>query len=100
MRTARARREKVQRRAASSLRKTFVRFRQWGIEMPGGAEALVHRRGLVEELAISGAIEPLVVFDLDLANMFGSIEWPRIREAIDKHFPRRLPLGSLGARHH
>ena len=55
--------------------------------MPGGAEALVHWRGLIEELALTGAIEPLVAFDLDLANMFGSIEWPAIRNAIAKHFP-------------
>ena len=69
--------KKVQRRAAPSLRKTFQRFRQWGIEMPGGAEALVHWRGVVEERALAGAIEPMVAFDLDLANMLGrGVEWP------------------------
>ncbi len=54
--------------------------------MPGGCEALVHWRSAVEEIALSGAIEPLVAFDLDLTNMFGSIEWPEIRAAVDRDF--------------
>ena len=28
----------------------------------------------------------MVIFDLDPANMFGALEWPKIRAAIDKHF--------------
>ena len=44
--------------------------------MPSGAEALVHWRGLMEEQAMQGKTPPLVAFDLDLANMFGSAEWP------------------------
>ena len=79
--------KKVQRRAAPSLCKVFQGFRQWGIEMLGGAEALVHWRELVEEVAVAGGIEPLVAFDLDLANMFGNVEWPQIRSAISKYFP-------------
>ena len=46
--------KKVQRGAAPRLRKVFMKFRQWGNEMPGGAEALVHWRGLVEEQAAAG----------------------------------------------
>ena len=79
--------KKVQRRAAPSLRKVFMRLWHWGIEMSGGAEALVHWRGLIEELALAGAIEPLVAFDLDSANMFGSVKWPQIRDAIAKYVP-------------
>lgn len=74
--------ERVQRKAAPRSRKVFRSCRQWGNEMPGGAEAMVHWRGLVEELAIAGVLPPFVAFDLDLANMFGTIEWPKIREAV------------------
>ena len=59
--------------------------------MPGGAESLVHWRGVVEELALAGAVEPMVAFDLDLANMFGSVEWPQIRSAIAEYFPEADP---------
>ena len=40
----------------------------------------------MEELAREGSIPALVAFDLDLQNMFGSIEWPQIRAAISSHF--------------
>ena len=60
-------------------------------EMPGGGEALVHWRGLIEELAMEGAIQPLVAFDLDLSNMYGTIEWPKIRDAVSKHFQDAEP---------
>eukprot|EP00973_Karenia_brevis_P057003 7929184-Karenia_brevis.AAC.1 len=55
-------------RAATHLRPTLLQMHQWGVLMPGGAEALVHWRACVEDLALSGAIGPLVAFDLDLAN--------------------------------
>ena len=54
--------------------------------MPGGAEALVHWRSTVEELAISGALEPVIAFGLDLQNMFGNIEWAELRAAGDADF--------------
>ena len=47
---------------------------------------MVHWRALMEELAAAGALPPLVAFDPDLANMYGTIEWPFIRAAICKHF--------------
>ena len=78
--------KKVQRSAAPHLRKVFRSFRQWGNEMPGGGEALVHWRGLIEELAMEGSIQPLVAFDLGLANMYGTIEWPKIRDAVSTNF--------------
>ncbi len=78
--------KKVQKEAAPKLRKVFRGMHQWGIEMPGGAEALVHWRGTVEELAKSGVIDPMVAFDLDLENMFCRVEWPEIRAAAQKHF--------------
>ena len=66
----------------------FLRMHQWGVQMPGGAEALVHWRSTVETLALEGDIEALVAFDLDLTNMYGSIEWPSIRAAVAKNFAR------------
>ena len=59
--------------------------------MPGGAEALVHWRGTVEDLAKAGLIDPMVCFDLDLENMFCRVEWPEIRDAVRKHFSAALP---------
>ena len=76
--------KRMQRQAAPRLRRTCRSYHQWGVEMPGGAEALVHWRSTIEELAISGAIEPLIAFDLDLQNMFGSIEWAELRRAVDR----------------
>ncbi len=40
----------------------------------------------MEELAAAGVIPPVVFFDLDLANMYGAIEWPHIREAVGRYF--------------
>eukprot|EP00973_Karenia_brevis_P089149 12362792-Karenia_brevis.AAC.1 len=60
---------------------------QWGGAMPGGAEALVHWRSTIEAMALEGSIPALVAFDLDIKNMFGSIEWPAIRVAMARHFP-------------
>ena len=54
---------------------------QWGISLPGACEGLCHRRGA------NGTLEPIVAADLDLVNMFGNAEWPRIREALRTHFP-------------
>ena len=48
---------------------------------------MMHWRDTVERLAQEGHINALVAFDLDLKNMFGNIEWPRIRESIAKHMP-------------
>ena len=38
-------------------------------------------------MAADGSLEPLVATDLDLSNMFGNVEWPRIRQALRTHFP-------------
>ena len=76
---------------ANEFTPALVAMRQWGVRVPGGAEALVHRRGCVEELARAGIIPPLVAFDIDCANMFGSIEWEAIRRAMGKHCASLLP---------
>ena len=75
------------RKQEAALRPTLRNMHQWGMALPGGAEALIHWRSTVEGLATSGQISPLVALDLDLCNCFGSIEWPCIRASIAKHFP-------------
>ena len=70
----------------AKLRPRLLASHQWGVTLPGGAEALVHWRSTIEDLASQGVIEPLVCFDLDLKNMFGSIEWPSIRAFVAAHF--------------
>ncbi len=47
---------------------------------------MVHWRRTAEDLAVSGQIAPFVAFDLDMVNFYGSIEWPKIREAMSTHF--------------
>ena len=61
-------------------------MRQWGVSIPGGAEAVVHWRATAEQLAMEGVIAPFVAFDIDLVNMYGSIEWPCIRQSTTRHF--------------
>ena len=66
-----------------ALRAHFRNAHQWGVGVPGACEAMVHWRGAVEELATQGAIPALVALDVDLVNMFGSVEWEAMRSAID-----------------
>ncbi len=55
--------------------------------MPGACETLVHWRDLVETMALRGQIEPLVGFDLDFQNMFGSVEWPELQAVVNDEMP-------------
>ena len=68
------------------LRSKVLRMHQWGISLPGACEGLCRWRGTIEPLAANGTLEPLVAVDLDLVNMFGNAEWPRIRQALRTHF--------------
>ena len=45
----------------------------------------------MEEHALAGRTPPVVAFDLDLANFFGTMERDRIRDALQQHFPEALP---------
>ena len=79
--------KRLARKGEAVLRPKLAEMHQWGLAMPGGAEAMVHWRNTLEELATSGVIPPLVALDLDCCNMFGSLEWPSIRDAVARHFP-------------
>ena len=59
---------------------------QWSISLPGAWKALCHKRSTIEPMVASGTLELLVAADLDLVNMFGNAEWPRIRRALRTHF--------------
>ena len=52
------------------LQRFFLRRRQSGIAIPGGAEALVHVRADLEAHARAGHAGPLVAVGLDLVNAF------------------------------
>eukprot|EP00974_Lingulodinium_polyedra_P093099 9019422-Lingulodinium_polyedra.AAC.1 len=61
------------------LQKLFLQERQFGVLVPGGAEALVHARLALEKVSQEGGAGPLAVLVLDLRNAFPSIEWSSIR---------------------
>ena len=67
-----------------ALRRQLRAAHQWGNGVPGACEAMAHWRGAVEELAQSGAIPALVAVDVDMVNMFGSIEWDAMRAAVSQ----------------
>eukprot|EP00969_Alexandrium_andersonii_P144667 6397320-Alexandrium_andersonii.AAC.1 len=70
-------------RRLPALRARFRAAHQWGVGVPGACEAMAHWRGTVEELAVRGAIPAVVALDVDLVNMFGSVEWDAMRSSID-----------------
>ena len=70
------------------LRPIMAAARQYGVGVPGGAEALVHFRGLLEAaLREEGLGHSIAVLDLDLVNAFPSLEWDSIRAAVDEAVP-------------
>ena len=69
---------------AARTRRRLAKEHQWLVSIPGAVEAMAHWRGNIEELAICGAIEPVVAADIDLVNMFGNCQWVEVRQAIDE----------------
>ena len=72
------------------LRSKVLRMHQWRISVPGACEGLCHWRGTIEPLAANGTLEPPVAADLDLVNMYGKAEWPRIHPKL-----QRGPSGNI-----
>ena len=70
-----------------------LRFRQFGVALPGGADILIHARSLIEDL-IRDRDQLLAILDLDLKNAFPSFEWKSIREALAEFIPSLLPWTS------
>ena len=78
-------------RHRKTIRKVMVSLRQFGVALPGGAEALFHARETVEAMARSGTLPPLAVVDVDLVNCYGSLEWDAIIEAYEEFLPEAVP---------
>ena len=70
------------------IQRRCISARQFGIALPGGAEALIHAR-IAIEAAVSGdaTVGPLVALDLDLRNAFPRFEWDSIQAAVDEDVP-------------
>ena len=79
------------RRHSKEIMKLMIRVCQFGVAMPGGAEALYHARDCIEELAASGSMGPIAIIDVDLVNCFPSIEWEAIVEAYSAELPGMEP---------
>ena len=65
-------------------------FMQFGVQMPGGFEALYHARSTVEHCAEKGMLGELAVVDVDMVNFFGSVEWQPMLDAYAEVFPEGL----------
>ena len=77
------------------LRPVTVDMHRWSVNLPGACEALGHWTATLEPFIADGTLEPIVVADLDLVNIFGNDEWPSTRKALQRHFPRSLrPTGN------
>ena len=62
--------------------------RQFGVGYPGGVDVLVHFRIVFEKIARAGSLdEVMAILDINYKNMFPSIEWKAIREAIAELLP-------------
>ena len=72
---------------AATSRKIFARARQFGISVPGGAEALIHFRTCLEDSLRTDDGPALAILDLDLRNAFPSLEWPSIRAGVEEFMP-------------
>ena len=69
------------------LQQLFLRARQYGVCIPGGADVLVHFRTQLERTMRTYGQEALAMIDVDLKNAFGSLEWDSIRDSIARHAP-------------
>ena len=61
-------------------------LRQFGVAVPGGAEALIHFRTLLEQ-ALGEHGSAMCMIDVDFQNAFPSFEWDAIRKAADTQLP-------------
>ena len=75
----------------AKIRKVMLDFLQFGVSVPGGAEALIHTRRTVEEVAALSGLGAVAVVDVDLINCFGMFEWPATLDAVGEHLPELEP---------
>ena len=72
-----------------SIQDMCFNARQFGVAVPGGADALIHFRVELEKVLHLSA-KAMAVIDVDLKNAFPSFEWDSIRQAVLKHCPKLL----------
>jgi hypothetical protein len=75
----------------TTMRKMFVQRRQFGVACPGGAEILIHHRVQTREYTARLRRDPLITWDSDIANCFGTILWTAIDDSVERHIPGALP---------
>ena len=73
------------------LRRFFMDKRQYGVAIPGGADALLQFRHSLEAHFRDHPEVALVALDLDLVNAFPRFYWPAIRRSVAKHLPGLSP---------
>ena len=72
------------------IRQAMRTFHQYGVQCPGGTEALFHWRAGVEAAASGGTLGDLAIIDVDLANCFCTIELKAIKEGYSRFLPEFL----------
>jgi hypothetical protein len=78
------------RRNRGKIRRRMVELMQFGVQTPGGCEALYHARMTIEEVASKGELGDFVAIDVDMANFYGSIEWKPMLESYSELFEEGL----------
>ena len=78
----------------SSLCRFFLGRRQFGVAVPGGADALIQFRMDMEAHFRNRPEKPLVAVDVDLVNAFPRFNWSAIRSSVARHQPHLSPWTS------
>jgi len=63
-------------RHRQKIRKKMLEFMQFGVQMPGGCEALYHARATVEDCAASVQLGDIAIVDVDMVNFFRQCGMP------------------------
>jgi hypothetical protein len=74
----------------NKIQALMIKFGQYGVALPGGAEAAFHARFALEEKLRSDGSAKWVIVDVDLVNCFGQFEWDSIRDAYAETIPEML----------
>ena len=77
----------------AELRRFFLKHGQYGVSIPGGADALVQFR-MEMEAHLRELDVPMVALDLDLVNAFPRFTWEAIRSSVGQHAPGLAPWTS------
>ena len=79
-------------RHEAKVRRVMVEAAQFGVSMPGGAEALVHTRETIEAAIISDAAHGVwATVDVDFQNAFPTLRYEAIDTAVGARVPELQP---------